>query len=145
MVMVAETAGLVGAALRRSPAEASAGADFFAHPSVRTRLSFTMERTFARSVSLAAGVVRPRASADGNGQLRPLGQDMAGHFHAAAFHFQPIQKDAIPHDDTIAQLFDSDRLMGVMHLLHDDRGAGGAGESELIRGACWIAPLAGDG
>jgi hypothetical protein len=86
--------------------------------------------------------VRPIAPVNGDTQFRPLGGAMAGHFHAAAFHFQPIQKGAIPHEHTIAQLFESDRLMGVMHLLHDDRGAAGAGESELIRGACWIAPLA---
>jgi len=142
IVIVAETAGLVGAALRRSPADVGAGVDFFAHPSVRTRLSFTAERTFPQSVSLTAGVVRTRMAAGFDGQLRPIGGGMAGHFHAAAFRFQPIQKGAIPHDDTIAQLFEADRLMGVMHLLHDDRGAAGAGDSELIRGACWIAPLA---
>ena len=142
IVIVAETAGLVGAALRRSPADVGAGVDFFAHPSVRTRLSFTAERTFPQSVSLTAGVVRTRVAASSDGQLRPIGGGLAGHFHAAAFRFQPIQKGAIPHDDTIAQLFEAERLMGVMHLLHDDRGAAGAGESELIRGACWIAPLA---
>ena len=28
----------------------------------------------------------------------------------------------------------------MLHLLHDDRGGAGAGESEFVRGACWIAP-----
>ncbi len=57
IVIVAETAGLVGAALRRSPTQPLASGDFFAHPSVRGRLSFTAERAFTPSVSLAAGVV----------------------------------------------------------------------------------------
>ena len=30
----------------------------------------------------------------------------------------------------------------MLHLLHDDRGAAGAGESEFVRGACWIGPIA---
>src|SRR5437667_3447069 len=57
LVIVAETAGMVGAALRRSPAAALNGGAFFAHPSVRTRLMFTAERAFTRTVCLAAGVV----------------------------------------------------------------------------------------
>jgi len=29
-----------------------------------------------------------------------------------------------------------------LHLLNDTRIASGTGESELLRGACWIAPIA---
>jgi anti-sigma B factor antagonist len=57
IVVVGEAAGLVGAALRRSPAQPLGGDGFFAHPGVRTRLMFTAERAFTRSVALAAGVV----------------------------------------------------------------------------------------
>jgi hypothetical protein len=39
----------------------------------------------------------------------------------------------------VTRLFEPDQLLGVMHLLSDDRGAAGAGETEFIRGACWIA------
>ena len=46
VVVVAEAAGLVGAALRRSPAERIDADGFFAHPGVRTRLTFTAERRF---------------------------------------------------------------------------------------------------
>jgi anti-anti-sigma factor len=141
IVIVAETAGLVGAALRRSPAHPVRDGDFFAHPSVRTRLSFTTERAFPHSVSMSAGIVARPASVRGGAQLRPMGE-CQGHVHAAAFKFRPIQKGFIELPETIARLFEPDQLMGVMHLLSDDRGAAGAGESELIRGACWMAPLA---
>lgn len=142
IVMVAETAGLVGAALRRSPAEALDGVNFFHHPSVRTRLSYAAERAYAHSVSLVAGLVARRSYTAHAAQLRPLGGDCIGHLHAAAFHFRPIQKNYIDLAETVTRLFEPDQLMGVMHLLNDDRGAGGAGESELVRGACWVAPVA---
>jgi hypothetical protein len=93
-------------------------------------------------VSLAAGIVaRTMAAGDGQ-QLRPIAPDAVGHVHAAAFRFRPIQKGSIDLAETVAELFEPNQLMGVMHLINDDRGAAGAGDSELIRGACWIAPVA---
>ena len=145
VVIVAETAGLVGAALRRSPAEPVEDGDFFVHPAVRSRLSFTAEPAFPRGVALVAGVVK-RASGDGPGpisaQLRPIGPDSVGHFHAAAFRFHPIKKGPIDFKATVSGLFAADhQLLGVLHLLCDDRGAGGAGESEFVRGACWMGSV----
>ncbi len=141
IVIVAETAGLVGAALRQSPATPIEHGDFFTHPAVRKRLSFTAERAFTQSVSLSAGIVaRPSVSIPGD-QLRPLGANAQGHLHAAAFQFRPIQKGFIELSDTVARLFEPDQLMGVMHLLSDDRGSAGAGQSEFVRGACWIARM----
>jgi len=142
LVMVAETEGLIGASLRRSPAQPTGDADFFSHPSVRTRLSFTPARSFPHGVSLVAGFVSRGDSPKGHGQFRPIGGGLFGHLHAAAFRFQPIQRGAIDLQDTLARLFEPNQLQGVVHLLNDDRGATGAGESEFIRGACWVAPLA---
>jgi hypothetical protein len=145
IVIVAEAAGLVGATLRRSPVERIAGGDFFAHPAVRTRLAFTAEPAFVRGVAIAAGIVRARPSGEAAAddiaaQLRPIGERCLGHLHAAAFRFRPIRKGAIEFAETVTSLFESEPLLGVLHLLHDDRGAAGAGESEFVRGACWIAP-----
>jgi len=137
IVVVAETAGLIGAALRRSPAEPLSSGDFFAHPEVRMRLTFTAERAFTPSVSLTAGLLSLHARDDA--QMRPLGAHFHGHLHAAAFRFRPLQKGFIDLGDTVTRLFEPDQLLGVMHLLSDDRGAAGAGETEFIRGACWIA------
>jgi hypothetical protein len=144
IVVVGEAAGLVGAALRRSPAQPLADGAFFAHPGVRTRLTFTAERAFPRSVALAAGIVqRGNATAgdDASAQLRPVGSNCTGHLHAAAFRFRPIRKGPVDLGETVAGLFEPDQLLGVLHLLADDRGIGGAGESEFVRGACWISSI----
>src|SRR5262249_12780114 len=58
IVMVAESAGLVGATLRRSPALGGSMDAPFGFPEVREWLSFTAERAFPRSLALVAGVVR---------------------------------------------------------------------------------------
>ena len=142
LVIVAETEGLVGAALRRSPAQPHGDTDFFSHPSIRTRVSFTPARTFLHGVSMTAGFVARGTSGLGHGQFRPLGAGLIGHLHAAAFRFQPLQRGAIDLQETLARLFEPNQLQGVVHLLNDDRGASGAGDSAFIRGACWIAPLA---
>ena len=142
VVVVAEAAGLVGATLRRSPTEPIADAGFFAHPGIRTRLSFTTERAFPRSAVLAAGIVtRDRLDGPVNDQLRPIGPAWSGHVHAAAFRFRPIRKGRIDLAETVNGLFESEQLLGLLHLLHDDRAIAGTGESEFVRGACWIGPL----
>ncbi len=141
LVMVAETMGLVGAALRHSPVGAFADGDLFAFPGVRGRLAFTAERAFPRSVALVGGVVMRAAAAPDQPLVRPLGDGLAGHLHAAAFRFQPVRKGLVELGPTVAALFDAERLLGVLHLLDDDRGPSGSGESEFIRGACWIGRI----
>jgi hypothetical protein len=96
-------------------------------------------------VALAVGIATRdgRAQSDG-GQVRPIGPDCAGHFHAAAFRFRPIRKGLIDLGATVTGLFEPEQLLGVLHLLHDDRAIAGCGESEFVRGACWIGPLRGD-
>lgn len=140
LALVAESAGLMGAALRRSPA--AAGAAFgFELPRVRDWLWFTPERAFARSTALVVGVA---ARGDGGRLapfLRPIGEGIAGHFHAAAFTYHPLRKGRLELRATIAGLFEGEKLEGVLHLLNDDRAIVGGGQSELLRGACWIGPL----
>jgi anti-anti-sigma factor len=137
VVIVGEAAALVGAALRKSPAQPGEP-DLFAFPAVRSRLTFTTERAFARSLTLAVGIVSRRQQP----QLRPLGQspDLFGHFHAAAFSFGPLKRGRIDLKETVANLFETESLLGVLHLLNDTREVVGIGQSEFIRGACWAAP-----
>lgn len=138
-VLIGETSGLVGASLRRSPLITE---DLFAFPAIRHHLTFTAERAFLRSLTLAAGVVARGHSARELPQLRPLGGDhLRGHVHAAAFPFRPLKKGEIDLTETVKLLFEHEPLLGVLHLLHDDRGAAGAGESEFIRGVCWVGPI----
>jgi anti-anti-sigma factor len=141
LAMVAETSALVGAALRRSPAGEAQPGDPFAFPSVRDWLNFTSERAFRNSTSLIVGMVAKRGSA-WDAQLRPLGEEggRLGHFHAAAFPYRPVRKGMLPQAEGVAELFEGAGLQALLHLVHDTRGAGGVGESEFFRGACWAAP-----
>ncbi len=143
VVTVAESAGLLGAALRRSPAVEQPGGGLFAHPGIRDWLFFTPERSFLRSLALVVGVVARSAPPALAPLLRPL-RDPAGpvgHFHAAAFSYRPIQRGVVELQPTVAGLFDGESLLGVLHLLHDDREIVGVGESAFVRGACWVGPI----
>jgi anti-anti-sigma factor len=139
VVIVGEAAGLVGAALRESPTHPG-GPDLFAFPAIRSRLTFTADRAFARSLTLAVGIVARSA----HPQLRPLSgaSELFGHFHAAAFSFRPLKHGRIDLQDTVANLFETENLLGVLHLLNDTREVVGIGQSEFIRGACWTGPIA---
>ena len=145
IVMIAESAGLIGAALRRSPVVAASEANAFEFPRIRDWLSFTAERAYTKSVVLLTGIA-VRGSA---GALAPVirpfpnasGLPVAGHFHAAAFSYRPVQKGQIELKASIKSLFEGQTLEGILHLLSDDRALSGSGQSELVRGACWIAPI----
>jgi hypothetical protein len=42
----------------------------------------------------------------------------------------------------VSKYFTQQRVRAVLHLLTDDRGVTGAGESEFLRGICWSSPVA---
>jgi anti-anti-sigma factor len=142
LAMIAESGGLVGAALRRSPAAESAS---FEYPDIRGWLSFSTERLYAKSLALVTGIASSTASGRLASILRPLGAgtDFFGHFHAAAFSYKPLQKGEIDLKSTVTSLFESENLQGVLHLLTDDRQSAGPQQSEFVRGACWISAISG--
>jgi len=144
MVMVVESAGLVGAALRRSPAAAAGTSDApFRYPEIRSWLSFSTERLYSRSLVLVSGVAASSECAPLAPLLRPLGTGAwpLGHFHAAAFSYRPLQKGSIDLKTTVTTLFETETLQGILHLLTDDRVAAGQQQSEFVRGACWIGAV----
>jgi anti-anti-sigma factor len=147
ILAIAESAGLVGAALRRSPLLADFEPEAFELPRIRDWLTFTAERAYTKSVVLLAGIaVRGGANTLAH-VTRPFPNPASsaptvfGHFHAAAFGYRPVQKGQIDLNASIKTLFEGQALEGVLHLLHDDRAISAAGQSEFIRGACWIAPI----
>jgi anti-anti-sigma factor len=145
MVMVVESAGLVGAALRRSPAVTAGVHDVpFKYPEVRSWLSFSTERLYSRSLALVSGVAASSECAPLAPLLRPMGAEEwpLGHFHAAAFSYRPLQKGSIDLKTTVTTLFETETLQGVLHLLTDDRVAAGPQQSEFVGGACWIGAAA---
>ncbi len=141
VVMVAESAGLMGAALLRSPVNVTAALDY---PRIREWLSFTPERAHSRSLALVVGIALRAERSPLMPLLRPLGRGAwpAGHFHAAAFSYRPLQKGRIELAATVSSLFESETLQGVLHLLADDRDSTGRPQSEFLRGACWVGPIA---
>jgi anti-anti-sigma factor len=58
IVILAESAGLVGAALRQPPvAERTSAVDLFSHPEIRNWISFTAEPAYTGSLCVCAGIV----------------------------------------------------------------------------------------
>ncbi len=148
IVIVAETAGLVGAALRKSPVQGTRAAESrFDHPEVRDWLFFTPERSFPRSLAVVTGIAVKAGQGGESSKLEPFVRPLSktgnvlGHFHAAAFPFRPFKKRQLDLTETVNGLFDAEQLQGLLHLVHDQREFSGTGDSEFLRGACWVAPL----
>lgn len=145
IVLIAESAGLIGASLRRSPAEPGNSGALFEFPGVREWLSFSTERLDAGSTVVAVGVVGdptriPEALAP---FLRPMGahSGLVGHVHGAPFKHRPLPRGVIELAASLRPLFDSDTAATVMHLLCDDRNPDQIEDSRFVRGACWAAAL----
>jgi anti-anti-sigma factor len=143
LVMVAESAGLMGAALRRSPVGSASVEAPFTYPIIREWLSFTAERAYRSSTALVVGVATRGEAGVLAPLLRPVGREPQpmGHFHAALFSHRTLAMGEIDLKGTVAALFEGQHLQGVLHLLADYRESAGLGESEFVRGACWAAPL----
>src|SRR5262245_3654394 len=146
VALAGESAGLVGAALRRSPVGLPAGSDLFAHPEVRDWLSLTPEPEHSRSTALVVGVATREVGPVLSPFVRPLSGASApalqGHFHAAVVPYRPLPGGAIELAATVSDLLEPGRIETILHLLDDSRPILGAGESAFIRGAIWYVPLA---
>jgi anti-anti-sigma factor len=142
-VMLAESAGLVGAALKQSPALSPRGKSPFDYPGIRNWLAFTSECEFARTLTLAVGFATTGENPALKPFLRPVGRSVypAAHAHAAVFGIKALPKGPLPLDSTVSALFEEERLLGLLHLLGDCREISGAGESLFTRGALWLAPV----
>ena len=141
-VILAEAAGVVGASVRRSPATAQ-GASPLQFPAVRDWLSFTTERTSERHLVLVVGVAMRRVSSEAAPFVRPLasGSSTHGHFHAALFPYRPVPRGALAMASTVAGVLSASQPTDVLHVMADTREFEGVGETDLMRGACWVGPL----
>ena len=142
-VILAESAGLVGATLRQSPALAG-GRSPWEFPAIRDWLSFTTERTDERSVILITGFAVRTPSPATAPFLRPLGSTaspLPAHCHAAVFPYRPLPKGRLDLMESVTSLLGTDSAQTVLHLMSDDRPFEGLGETDLMRGACWVGPL----
>lgn len=143
LVIAGEATGLSGARLRRSPGGPGAAPLQFEVPAVRDWLSFAPERTHSVTTALIAGVVARAPEGPLAAHLRPLGVmgQLYGHFHAAVFSYHPLPQRTVELGALLRGLFANHQLRDVLHLLWDDRSEGGVGESALVRGVGWVAPI----
>lgn len=140
-VILGEVEGLVGASLIRSPGVLSTD-EPPAFPELKNWLSFCGERLYAHQQALLTGVVKKRDAVN-DPLLPPLPSngEMAAHVHAAVFPYQPLQNGRIDMATSVRKFLSGPPPLAVMHLVDDARPAVGLGESALIRGACWCAPV----
>jgi anti-anti-sigma factor len=143
VVIAAETLGLSGARIRRSPAAPDASPLEFEVSALREWLSFAPERASSLTTTLAAGVVARSPEGPLEAHLRPLGWSgsLYGHFHAAVFSYRPLPQRTVELGVLVRGLFKDHQLRDVLHLVWDDRGEDGAAESTLIRGVAWVSPV----
>jgi len=140
LAMIAETDGLVGASLLRSPTF-SDDAPLFAFPGVRDRLALTSEPQWPGSLALVCGIALQGEDPRLDPFVRPLGDGaLSGHFHAAALSYRALPEGVLELAPTVAGLMQTRNLLGMAHLLNDTRPITGIGESRFLRGAVWCGP-----
>jgi anti-anti-sigma factor len=139
-VVLAEAAGLVGAALQRSPVAKPISLDL---PDIHKWLLFTSDTKKERSLALLVGIAGRNVPQAATEFLRPVksGSPIAAHVHAALFPYRPVQRGELPLAKTVAGVFANSTPSTVLHLIADTRPIEGMGETELLRGACWAGPL----
>jgi stage II sporulation protein AA (anti-sigma F factor antagonist) len=142
VVIAAETASLVGTALKQ-PAGLPGRPSFNYAPSLEEILAFSPEPGFARMTTVVTGVVARAPVPPLAEFLRPLGgtQGLHGHFHAVVFPHYPLPQRTVGFQSLVLRMFGSLKVRTILHLLADDRGAQGAGESSFLRGLCWLSPI----
>ena len=140
-VLIGEVEGLVGASLIKSPGELEED-KIPPYPKIKEWLSFSGERVYARQQAVIIGVVSGK-SGDKEQLLPPMGPDAEyfAHVHAAVFPYQVLQNGRIDLFETIGKFFNGPSPLAVLHLVNDSRPVIGLGESALVRGACWFAPI----
>jgi hypothetical protein len=69
------------------------------------------------------------------------GTSAQGHFHAAIFPYRPLPRGNLPLTESVANLLATESAQAVVHLLADEREFEGVGQTDLMRGACWVGPL----
>jgi anti-anti-sigma factor len=143
LVIAAETAGLVGTSLKQ-PVGLPGRPPFNYVPALEDWLSFSPEPGFARMTTVVTGVVARAPAAPLAAHLRPLGgtKNLQGHFHAVVFPHNPLPQRSVGLQSVVLRLFGGFKVRTILHLLADDRGAQGVGESGFLRGLCWLSPLA---
>jgi anti-anti-sigma factor len=142
VVILAEIGHLVGATIVKSPDRMAAGREI-SFPEIRSWLSFCGEHVFTGHQAIVFGVVAETNSGKDWKLMRtlPAQPRLSGHFHAAVFPYQPLQNGKIDLIQQIRKYLNGPPPEALLHLIDDQRPTIGLGQSALIRGACWCAPV----
>lgn len=143
MVALAETSGLVGASLLRSP-EDSQDAEYFRFPDARRWFNLTPERVHGRQLVLLVGVFARQPSVPLADHLRPMADSpdaLRGHVHAAVLSYRALPGGPLALPALLADIFQTQAPLDLLHLINDDRAISGAGDSQFQRGVLWVSPL----
>jgi len=143
MVLLAETTGLVGVALKQSPLAFAGAPSVFSYPALRHQVHFTTEPDHKGALVLAAGVVSSSENEEAAPFLRPMNhqQKLWSHFHAAVFPFHLLRKDDYALTKIVRELFEMSAPLQILQLINDDRELTGLGETEFSQGMCWIGEI----
>lgn len=141
-VIMAETGGLVGANLIRSPGKID-GKPVSNSMEVRDWLSFCGEKVFAGEQTLVFGVVAKASESGSCTLLKKLSSNpaLAARIHAVVFPYQPLPNGLIDLKTQVDKFFSGPPPVALLRLVDDNRPGQGLGESTFIRGACWCAPV----
>jgi len=140
-VLVAETAGLIGATLQKAPLSPGVG-EMWDFPATRDWLAFTTEPACDRMLAVVAGFFDTLEASPWASALRANGVSTLGtHAHAVVFPYRPLPLGTPDLCVWIAELFGVSSAQTVMHLIADDRTTEGVGESRFWRGMAWLSPL----
>ncbi len=144
MVMLAETSGLVGLSINKTPlADQNSLQNPFAFPEVKSSINFTTEPEYKNMMTITAGIATKTSDGELYEFTRPFSPDspIRQHFHTAVFSYHPFKKSNNNLDETISALFEQDKILGVLHLINDAREFIGVGESDFKNGICWIGQI----
>lgn len=141
-VVLGEIDGLVGANLIRSPGLINHG-ESLEFPAIREWLSFCGERIHTNQQALLFGLAIRSKKNETVKLLSPIlqSQRLHTHVHACVFPYQTLQNGKIDLDESIKKFFNGPPPIALLHLVNDSRATAGLGQSSLIRGACWCAPI----
>ncbi|HNS17993.1 MAG TPA: STAS domain-containing protein [Bacteroidales bacterium] len=143
MVMVAETTGLVGAALSADPLSGELSNPLFSFPEIKQQVTVTTEPEFSGRLTVTTGMVALATNDEAYGYGRPLksGSPFLGHLHTAVFSYHPLKKQWDDPQEVIHRLVEEHQFETILHLLNDERPHAGIGESEFQTGTVWMGEI----
>jgi len=136
-LVIAESAGLVGASLNAPPVE---GKKLFEFPEIRENINFTTEPAYPKMLTISLGFYSMNPNDSLKPFLRPVapGSTAYIHTHSAVFPFQALTKNESSAGKMVLHLFESSIVQDVLHLINDSREITGLGHSTFKQGVAWI-------